>query len=252
MPRPTPTRAGQRHTHGDGDRNHDDYEPTRGGSPTTARRPTTTEPPTTEAQSLDIAAMGPVCQSDAPYIDVTFGDQPQFNGRTATVTFIDLDGNVVGTETATMRPATVRFVYPGATVDASGNPLDWPGWMYQRPCGWSTRRTPTCVTGSRSSSRSTRRRRRWSVIRRRRRDAMRRWSLAGPTPPTSASVDDACADDDRTRRPQRRPTGHQVANGSLTRGGRWASGPSHHQLTLSRAPGPMPSSSSARTVPPMP
>jgi len=93
--------------------------------------PPTTEPPTTVAQSLDIVAMGPVCQRDAPYIEVTFGDQPQFNGRTATVTFIDLDGNVVGTETATYAAgAAVRFVYPGATVDAAGNAVDWPGWMY--------------------------------------------------------------------------------------------------------------------------
>ena len=92
--------------------------------------PPTTEPPTT-TPSLDIAAMGPVCLEDAPYIEVTFGDQPQFNGRTATVTFVDLDGNVVGTETATYEAgATVRFVYPGATVDAAGNAVDWPGWMF--------------------------------------------------------------------------------------------------------------------------
>ena len=81
-------------------------------------------PPTTEhtATTLDIAAMGPVCLEDAPYIEVTFGDQPQFDGRTATVTFVDLDGNVVGTETAAYEAgATVRFVYPGATVDAAGN-----------------------------------------------------------------------------------------------------------------------------------
>ena len=25
---------------------------------------------------------------------------------------------------------TVRFVYPGAQVDAAGNPLDWPGWVF--------------------------------------------------------------------------------------------------------------------------
>ncbi len=49
----------------------------------------------------------------------------------ATVTFVDLDGNVVGTETATYQAgATVRFVYPGATVDAAGNAVDWPGWMF--------------------------------------------------------------------------------------------------------------------------
>ena len=24
----------------------------------------------------------------------------------------------------------MRFVYPGASVDAAGNPTDWPGWMF--------------------------------------------------------------------------------------------------------------------------
>jgi LPXTG-motif cell wall-anchored protein len=93
---------------------------------------TTTQPPTTtDPASLDITAIGPVCLNDAPYIDVTFGDQPQFNGRPATVTFIDLGGNVVETETATYQAGTtVRFVYPGASVDAAGNPVDWPGWMF--------------------------------------------------------------------------------------------------------------------------
>ena len=62
---------------------------------------------------------------------MTFGNQPQFNGRPATVTFIDLGGNVVKTETSTYQAGqTVRFVYPGAEVDASGNPLDWPGWVF--------------------------------------------------------------------------------------------------------------------------
>jgi hypothetical protein len=90
------------------------------------------EPTTTTAPSiLSIAAISPVCLRDAPFIEVTFGDQPEFNGMTATVTFIDINGVVVGTETATFQAgATVRFVYPGASVDAAGNPLDWPGWVF--------------------------------------------------------------------------------------------------------------------------
>jgi LPXTG-motif cell wall-anchored protein len=99
---------------------------------TTEQPTTTTEQPTTTPEGLVISAIGPVCLNDAPYIEVAFGDQPQFNGRTATVTFIDLDGNVAGTATATYQAgATVRFVYPGATVDAAGNAVDWPGWMFQ-------------------------------------------------------------------------------------------------------------------------
>ena len=93
---------------------------------TTTQPPVTTQPPAT----LDISAIGPVCLSDAPYIDVTFGSQSEFNGLPATVTFIDLDGNVVGTETAAYQAgSTVRLVYPGASVDGAGNPTDWPGWM---------------------------------------------------------------------------------------------------------------------------
>jgi LPXTG-motif cell wall-anchored protein len=68
---------------------------------------------------------------DAPYIEVTFGGPSQFNGRPATVTFRDLGGNVVDTATATFQAgATVRFVYPGASVDAAGNATDWPGWAF--------------------------------------------------------------------------------------------------------------------------
>ena len=50
---------------------------------------------------------------------------------TATVTFVDLDGTVVGTHTTTYQAGTtVRFIYPGASVDAAGNPSDWPGWVF--------------------------------------------------------------------------------------------------------------------------
>ncbi len=69
--------------------------------------------------------------ADAPYVNVTFGNQPEFNGRPATVTFIDVNGNVVATHTATYTAnGSIRFVYPGATVDAAGNPTDWPGWVF--------------------------------------------------------------------------------------------------------------------------
>ncbi len=62
---------------------------------------------------------------------MTFGNQPQFNGQPATVTFIDINGTVVGTHTATYTAnGSVRFVYPGASVDAAGNPTDWPGWVF--------------------------------------------------------------------------------------------------------------------------
>jgi hypothetical protein len=102
-------------------------------SSTTSPESSTTSPEssTTSPGTISIAAFSPVCLRDAPYVDVTFGDQSEFNGRTATVTFIDLDGNVVETHTTTFQAgATKRFIYPGAEVDANGNPIDWPGWLF--------------------------------------------------------------------------------------------------------------------------
>jgi hypothetical protein len=106
--------------------------PSTSESPATSTTPpSSSTPPTSAPDGLSIAAFSPVCLRDAPYVDVTFGDQPQFNGRSATVTFIDLDGNEVETHTTTYQAgAMVRFVYPGAEVDANGNPVDWPGWRF--------------------------------------------------------------------------------------------------------------------------
>jgi LPXTG-motif cell wall-anchored protein len=99
--------------------------------PSSSTSPPSSSTPTTEPGDLSIAAFSPVCLRDAPYVDVTFGDQPEFDGRTATVTFVDLDGNEVETHTTTYQAgALVRFVYPGAEVDANGNPVDWPGWRF--------------------------------------------------------------------------------------------------------------------------
>lgn len=98
---------------------------------TTTTTPDSTSTTTTIPGTLSVAAFAPVCVRDAPFIDVTFGNQPEFNGHTATVTFIDLDGNVVATHTATYQAGTtLRFIYPGAVVDANGNPIDWPGWVF--------------------------------------------------------------------------------------------------------------------------
>ena len=123
--------------------------------------PITTQPPATMPESLDIMAIGSV-RRGMPYIEVTFGGQPQFNGRPATVTFIDLDGNVVGTDPATFQANTrCGSCIPGATVDAAGNAIDWPGWMFDGDVWVLDPRMPAYVTASASSSRSTRRRRLW-------------------------------------------------------------------------------------------
>ena len=98
---------------------------------TTVPGSTTTSTSTTLPSTLTIGAITPLCQSDAPYIEVTFGNQPAFNGHTATITFIDINGVVVATHTAIYNANTsVRFIYPGASVDAAGNATDWPGWRF--------------------------------------------------------------------------------------------------------------------------
>lgn len=105
-------------------------------APTTTTEPTTTAPPTTIAPTtvapspLDIAAITPVCQNDAPFIDVTYGDFPEYNGLPTAVSFIH-DGVVIEVQIGTFDAnGTERFVYPGASVDADGNPTDWPGWAF--------------------------------------------------------------------------------------------------------------------------
>lgn len=92
---------------------------------------------TTLPENIDIAAAGTVCIRDAPWIEVTFGNQPALDGRTGTVTFTAVTGQVIGVHTFTFQSgATIRFVYPGAQVDAAGNAVDWPGWLLNADGFW--------------------------------------------------------------------------------------------------------------------
>ena len=97
-------------------------------SPTTS---TTTPTTTTVPEILSITAITPVCMRDVPYVRVVFGDQPQYDGRTATITFLDVRGIEVARHTAPFAAnASVTFIYPGAGVDAGGRATDWPGWVF--------------------------------------------------------------------------------------------------------------------------
>ena len=69
------------------------------------------------------------CVNNAPYItyDITpFGFTPSGG---ATLTFYDLDGNLVDSTHVT--DLTGRVLYPGAQVDAAGLATDWPGWKFE-------------------------------------------------------------------------------------------------------------------------
>ena len=66
-----------------------------------------------------------------PFINITFGTRTDLNGQIGSLAFRDLNNILIETRTLTYQAgATVQILYPGATVDAQGNPTDWPGWMF--------------------------------------------------------------------------------------------------------------------------
>jgi hypothetical protein len=78
---------------------------------------------------LDVSAFTDVCIKDAPYIKIVFGNQPQYNGKTATIT-LHQGANVIETHTATYQAnETLTFIWPGATAAPDGSGLTWPGWI---------------------------------------------------------------------------------------------------------------------------
>lgn len=84
------------------------------------------------APTISIEAVTPVCQKDAPWIDVTLHGDSVLNGHAGTLSFVDVNGVTVATHPITFNSGeTLRFIYPGASVDAAGNPTDWPGWVFE-------------------------------------------------------------------------------------------------------------------------
>ena len=98
---------------------------------------TTTSTTTTLPANLDIGSASTVCRRDAPFVSITFGNQPELNGRTGTITFVDVNGDTIEVHPVEYQAlATVEFVYPGAVVGPSGEALDWPGWMLNDDGFW--------------------------------------------------------------------------------------------------------------------
>ena len=79
---------------------------------------------TTIEKTLTFQVLGPICVADHPYIHWTLaatGLEPSQN--LATLTFSDVNGNVV--QTLTNQPFEGQALWPGASLD----PEDWPGWV---------------------------------------------------------------------------------------------------------------------------
>jgi len=76
---------------------------------------------------VDISLLTPVCDDDVPrlrYAVTPVGT----DATTVTVTFV----NPVGDDVVyTDQPLTGTVLWPGAVVDATGRPVDWPGWRLE-------------------------------------------------------------------------------------------------------------------------
>lgn len=90
--------------------------------------------------SFDIGGASSVCSRDVPFIDITFGNEPQFNGLVGTITFSTLDGDFIEEIPVTYQAnTTVRLVFPGASFDpVTGEATDWPGWVLNADGFWVT------------------------------------------------------------------------------------------------------------------
>jgi hypothetical protein len=99
--------------------------------------PTTIVPPGPE---FAFNGVSPVCSGDVPFISITFSNNfPQLDGRTGTLTMRDVNGTFISSQPLVFQAgATVRVLYPGATVDAQGNATDWPGWKLNSAGLWVT------------------------------------------------------------------------------------------------------------------
>lgn len=101
-------------------------------------KPTTTSPLSTDGggyyvtttspvASLDVSGFSPECIRDAPFI--RYAIVPQGFTPTSTEATLDIkDRNGTLVETQTVDRFTGTILWPGATVDATGNATDWPGW----------------------------------------------------------------------------------------------------------------------------
>lgn len=83
------------------------------------------EPP--EVPTLTAEIFEPLCDGDVPYLQYRVVATGTTND-TVTITWINPGGDDV---VYADLPLEGRVLWPGAVVDADGNPLDWPGWRFE-------------------------------------------------------------------------------------------------------------------------
>jgi LPXTG-motif cell wall-anchored protein len=89
---------------------------------------TTTSPP----GDLQVEVLSPICEHDVPYLSYSVS-APGLSASTATITFVNPTGaNYVVSGV----PLQGQILWPGAVVNAAGQPVDWPGWTKQADGTW--------------------------------------------------------------------------------------------------------------------
>lgn len=86
-----------------------------------------TEYPPPEEPTLTAQIFQPECDGDVPYLRYAVVATGTDN-TTVTLTWLNPSGADV---VQSGLPMSGRVLWPGAAVDAQGNPLDWPGWRLE-------------------------------------------------------------------------------------------------------------------------
>ncbi|MFI2102950.1 LPXTG cell wall anchor domain-containing protein [Isoptericola sp. NPDC019693] len=102
-----------------------DTDPT--GSPSPSSSPSGTEYPPPEVPTLTAQIFQPECDGDVPYLRYAVTATGTEND-TVTITWLNPSGDDV---VQAGLPMSGRVLWPGAAVDASGTPTDWPGWRLE-------------------------------------------------------------------------------------------------------------------------
>jgi hypothetical protein len=83
--------------------------------------------------SLDVSVLQPVCDGDVPYLEYKVVPTGTPNDD-VTITWQNPSGpDVVLADL----PLEGRVLWPGAEVDADGDPVDWPGWHQEADGTWA-------------------------------------------------------------------------------------------------------------------
>lgn len=89
-------------------------------------------PPPAEP-TLDVTVLQPVCDGDVPYLEYTVVPTGTPNDD-VTITWQNPSGDDV---VLADLPLAGRVLWPGAEVDANGDPVDWPGWHQEADGTWA-------------------------------------------------------------------------------------------------------------------